>query len=218
MNEYFAAHPEMMLGEMRMDGRMYGRGEPTLVGHDRPLADQLAEAVARFPTAVFRAETRRTSSQALAQSFPAPEHIKPNAFAVVDELSYAHRFTPRQPRSNWSRTNIQHVERLKKAGRMSPAGLAAYAARQPERSGVYSFENAPRQLTTADEKQFKADKTAWEFFQGQPPGYQRTATWWVVSARKAETHARRLGQLMADSRAGRRPGPASGSKQGNNPA
>jgi N12 class adenine-specific DNA methylase len=85
VNEYFAAHPEMMLGEMRMEGRMYGRGEPTLVGHARPLADQLSEVITRFPQAVFRAETRRTSPQALAQSFPAPEHIKPNAFALVND-------------------------------------------------------------------------------------------------------------------------------------
>jgi hypothetical protein len=49
VNEYFAARPEMMLGEMRLEGRMYGRGEPTLVGNDRPLAEQLAEAIARLP-------------------------------------------------------------------------------------------------------------------------------------------------------------------------
>jgi N12 class adenine-specific DNA methylase len=85
VNEYFVAHPEMMLGEMRLEGRMYGRGEATLVGTDRPLADQLTEAIARFPQAVFRAETRRTSPQALAQSFPVPEHIKPNAFALVND-------------------------------------------------------------------------------------------------------------------------------------
>ena len=29
----------------------------------------------------------------------------------ADELSYTHRFTPRQPRSNWSKLNIQHVDR-----------------------------------------------------------------------------------------------------------
>src|SRR5438034_4752100 len=64
----------------------------------------------------------------------------------VDELSYTHRFTPRRPKSNWSRINIQHVERLKKAGCMTAAGLEAYAAREPQRSGVYSFEHAPRKL------------------------------------------------------------------------
>src|ERR1043166_9644986 len=73
----------------------------------------------------------------------------------VDELSYTHRFTPRRPKSNWSPLNIRHVERLNKAGRMMPAGPKAYAAREPERSGAYSFENAPRKLPATDEKQFK---------------------------------------------------------------
>ena len=131
----------------------------------------------------------------------------------VDELSYTHRFTPRKPKSNWSRINIQHVERLKMAGRMTLAGLEAYAAREPERSGFYSFENAPRRLAAADEKQFKADKTAWEFFQQQPPGYQRLAIWWVVSAKKPETRARRLGQLIAESRNAHRLGQLSASNK-----
>jgi uncharacterized protein YdeI (YjbR/CyaY-like superfamily) len=131
----------------------------------------------------------------------------------VDELSYTHRCTPRKPRSNWSRINIQHVERLKKAGRMTPAGLKAYAARESERVGAYSVENSPRKLPAADEKQFKRDKTAWEFFQQQPPGYQRLAIWWVVSAKKPETRARRLGQLIAGSRCARRLGQVSGSNK-----
>ena len=131
----------------------------------------------------------------------------------VDDLSYTHRFTPRKPKSNWSRINLQHVERLKQAGRMTAAGLKAYAAREPERSGRYSFENAPRKLAPADEKLFRADKDAWEFFQRQPPGYQRIAIWWVISAKKPETRARRLGQLIATSRNGRRLGQVSGSNR-----
>ena len=124
----------------------------------------------------------------------------------VDDLSFTQRFTPRKPRSIWSRININHVERLKKTGRMVPAGLKAFAAREPERSGVYSFENAPRKLATADQRQFKADKAAWQFFQQQPPGYQRLAIWYVVSAKKPETRERRLARLITDSRTGRRLG------------
>jgi uncharacterized protein YdeI (YjbR/CyaY-like superfamily) len=131
----------------------------------------------------------------------------------VDELSYTHRFTPRQPRSNWSKLNIQHVERLKKAGRITAAGLKAYAARIPARSGIYSFENAPRTLTPADEQQFKADKIAWEFFRQQPAGYQRLVIWRTVSAKKPETRARRLAQLIAESRKGRRLGQVSGANK-----
>ena len=129
----------------------------------------------------------------------------------VDALSYTHRLTPRRPKSKWSLINIQHVKRLRKAGRMTPVGLEAFAARAPERSGTYSFENAPRRLAGADAERLKADPIAWEFFRKQPPGYRRTALWWVVSAKKPETRARRLGQLIAESRDQRRLGQLSGS-------
>ncbi len=122
----------------------------------------------------------------------------------VDDLSYTHRFTPRKPKSTWSRINIQHAERLKRAGRMMAAGLKALAARDPKKSGIYSFENAARELSPADERRFKADRVAWKFFQQQPPGYRRTAIWWVVSAKKGETRARRLSRLIEDSGNGRR--------------
>ncbi len=85
VNEYFAAHPEMMLGEMRLEGRMYGRGEPTLASNGRPLAECLAEAVALLPRDVFKVEQRKVGSPNLALSFPAPDHIKPNAYALVND-------------------------------------------------------------------------------------------------------------------------------------
>ena len=122
----------------------------------------------------------------------------------VDQFSYQHRLTPRTAKSIWSRINIQHAERLIKTGRMTPAGRKASAARDPKWSEVYSFENAPRQLPPAGERRFRADRTAWDFFQRQPPGYRRVATFWVVSAKKTETQTRRLEQLIADSRSGRR--------------
>jgi N12 class adenine-specific DNA methylase len=64
---------------------MYGRGEPTLVSNRRDLAEQLAEAIALLPRDVFKPESRRVVPPTLAQSFPAPEHLKPNAYALVNE-------------------------------------------------------------------------------------------------------------------------------------
>ena len=85
VNEYFVAYPEMMLGEMRLEGRMYGRSEPTLAGNGRPLGEALAEAIALLPCDVFQPEVRRVVPPTLAQSFPVPEHIKPNAYALVND-------------------------------------------------------------------------------------------------------------------------------------
>ena len=61
----------------------------------------------------------------------------------LDADAFSIRFTPRRPRSIWSLVNVAHVERLMAAGRMQPAGLAAFAARTPERTGIYSFEQEP---------------------------------------------------------------------------
>jgi uncharacterized protein YdeI (YjbR/CyaY-like superfamily) len=123
----------------------------------------------------------------------------------VDGESFAIRFTPRRPRSIWSAVNLRHIERLKKDGRLAPPGLAAFAARDPKRSGLYSFENRPRGLAPEYEKRFKANPHAWAYWQSRPPSYQRTACFWVMSAKKEETRERRLGELIASSAQGRPP-------------
>ena len=122
----------------------------------------------------------------------------------VGEDSYTHRFTPRRARSIWSTINTKRAEALRELGRMMPAGLKTFTERDVKRSGVYSFENRPRQLDEVCEQKFKANQTAWEFFQTQPPGYRRTASWWVLSAKKEETRLRRLRQLIHDSTRGSR--------------
>ncbi len=122
----------------------------------------------------------------------------------VDAASYMQRFTPRRAKSVWSAVNIKRVEQLKRAGLMHPAGEKVFAHRDPKRTGLYSFENQPQSLPPALEKRFRAKRKAWEFFQAQPPGYRRTAIWWVVSAKRDETKERRLQTLIEDSAAGRR--------------
>ena len=124
----------------------------------------------------------------------------------VDELSFTQRFTPRKLTSAWSLINIGHVERLTKAGRMMPSGLKAFAARTAAKSGIYSFENRPRELSPELQRRFKADKAAWKFFEQQPPGYQRLMIFWVMSAKRDETRLRRLTRLIADSKRFRRVG------------
>lgn len=121
----------------------------------------------------------------------------------VDDESYTIRVTPRKPRSVWSAINLKRVEELTKMGLMHPAGLAVFQARDPKKSGLYSFENRPQKLAPKYEKKLRANKTAWEFFQAQPPWYRRTASWWVLSAKKEETRLKRLATLIADSAQGK---------------
>ena len=121
----------------------------------------------------------------------------------IDEDSYMNRITPRKRGSNWSTVNIRRVHELIAEGRMQPAGMRAFEARTASRSSVYSFEQEREDVTLplAYAKRFKGNKTAWKFFQSLPAGYQRTATWWVISAKQEATRERRLDTLIADSEA-----------------
>ena len=128
----------------------------------------------------------------------------------LNETSYVQRFTPRKPRSIWSLINVNHVERLKKEGRMYPAGLEAYARRDPKRTGIYSFENEPHKLAPAYEKKFRQNKSAWKFFEDQPPYYKKLMIFRIMSGKKEETRLRRLEQLIETSAQGKRIGPLTG--------
>jgi uncharacterized protein YdeI (YjbR/CyaY-like superfamily) len=122
----------------------------------------------------------------------------------IDDVSYTIRFTPRKRGSNWSAVNIRRVGELKKLGLMQPGGLKAFEQRTAEKSAIYSYENAPKELPAADEKKFRANKKAWTYFNAQPPSYRRVAIHWVVSAKREETRARRLALLIDDSSQERR--------------
>jgi uncharacterized protein YdeI (YjbR/CyaY-like superfamily) len=124
----------------------------------------------------------------------------------IDDVRYSIRFTPRKRISNWSAINIARVAELTALGLMEPAGLRAFAQRREDKSAIYSYENAVRTLSPADEKTFRARRKAWEFFNAQPPSYRRVAIYWISSAKKEETRARRLATLIEDSANERRLG------------
>ena len=119
--------------------------------------------------------------------------------------SYKIRFTPRRPTSIWSKVNLERVAELTALGLMHPAGMAAFEARKPGKSGLYSFEQeAPPELSPAQQKLLRASKPAARYFEAAAPSYQRAAIWWVISAKQAATRERRLAQLIKDSAEGRR--------------
>ena len=144
------------------------------------------------------------------QSITYPESVdEALCFGWIDGIGYrisdevhANRFTPRTKRSNWSVANVRRVGELTAEGRMHPAGLAAFEARTPERTGVYSYENRPADLPSVYLKQLRSNADAWRFWQAQSPSYRRAATWWVVSAKLEATRERRLATLIEDSAAG----------------
>ncbi len=90
------------------------------------------------------------------------------------------------------------------AGTDAPAGLAAFARREEARSAVYSYEQRHEaRLSEEQEAEFQANPAAWSYFESQRPSYRKAAIWWVTSAKREETKAKRLATLISDSAEGR---------------
>lgn len=120
----------------------------------------------------------------------------------LGDEAYTIRFTPRRKGSIWSNVNVARYEALTADGLMTPAGVRAYEENKG-RQGVYSYENALRELTAAETRQFRANRPAWADWEKRPPSYRKAVLHWIASAKKEETRARRLATLIADSTAGR---------------
>ena len=122
----------------------------------------------------------------------------------VDDLRYTIRFTPRRQGSIWSAVNIKRARELSEKGLMKPRGVAAFAARKENRSGIYSYEQRSANLDGAYEKRLRRNKAAWDFFYAQPPSYRKTIGWWIVSAKQEATRLKRLEKLIRQSARGER--------------
>lgn len=119
----------------------------------------------------------------------------------IDKDSYQIRFTPRKLTSIWSAVNIKKIETLTKLGLIQPAGLKIFENRKENESQIYSDENAEVKFCFEFEKQFKANKMAWKYFQSLALSYRKHSTYWVISAKQETTKLKRLNELIADSQA-----------------
>jgi uncharacterized protein YdeI (YjbR/CyaY-like superfamily) len=117
----------------------------------------------------------------------------------IDKDSYYIRFTPRKSTSIWSAINIAKVEALTKQGLMHPSGLASFTNRTESKSKIYAHEKEEVKFPIHFEKQFKANKRAWNYFQSLAPSYRKPSANWVMSAKQETTRIKRLNELIADS-------------------
>ena len=121
----------------------------------------------------------------------------------LGEEAYTIRFTPRRKGSIWSKVNVERFEALKVVGLMKPAGERAYEENK-HKSGVYAYENEQKTLSSEEERQFRDNDAAWADWDKRPAGYRRSALHWITSAKRPETRAKRLAELIKVSAQGRR--------------
>jgi uncharacterized protein YdeI (YjbR/CyaY-like superfamily) len=115
-----------------------------------------------------------------------------------DEGSMRQRFTPRRPKSAWSRRNVEHVARLTAEGRMMPAGQAAVdAARADGRWDVAYAGPAAAEYPADLAEALSTNPTAkamWDVLTSQN---RYAITYRVGQAKRPETRARRIAEYVA---------------------
>ena len=123
----------------------------------------------------------------------------------LDARRYALLFTPRNPKSPWSRPNKERVERLVRDGRMAQAGrLIVEQAKQNGAWTVYDpIEDlvVPQDLAAA----LSAEESAERNFQAMTVGVKKKVLWWIASAVRPDTRARRIARTAAAAARNRSP-------------
>lgn len=115
-----------------------------------------------------------------------------------DEKSWLRRFTPRRPRSPWSKRNIEHVNRLTAAGRMKPAGLQEAEAAKKDGRWDKAYDPQGAMEMPADFLQALAkDKKAKAFFESLNRANRYAIAWRLQTAKRPETRARRMQAILA---------------------
>ncbi len=123
---------------------------------------------------------------------------------TLDDERALQLVTPRRPRSPWSRSNKQRVARLEAAGRLGPRGREVIEAARS--NGWWTIYDAVEDLREPDDLTASLDaspaaRTTWDGFLFSA---RKQMLWWVISAVKPETRARRIARVVADAAEGRR--------------
>ena len=114
----------------------------------------------------------------------------------IDDQAYVQRITPRKARSNWSKRNTEHAERLIRQGRMTESGLvhirAAKADGRWQKAYMVSEMKVPSDFLAALESEPKAKL----FFETLNKSSRSTIAYGLISAKKPATRQRRFAKFM----------------------
>lgn len=112
-----------------------------------------------------------------------------------DESSYQY-FSPRKPKSNWSKSNRDRVKKLTEAGLMTESGqkLIDHAKKSGTWDALVQVENSviPEDL----QKLFNKNKTAQKHFKAFSNSVKRMILEWILSAKRPETRAKRIEETV----------------------
>jgi uncharacterized protein YdeI (YjbR/CyaY-like superfamily) len=114
-----------------------------------------------------------------------------------DEKSWLQKFTPRRERSIWSKRNIEHIERLNKAGRMQPSGIKEVEKAKADGRWKKAYDS-PSAMNAPDDflKRLSKNKKAEKFFNSLNKTNRYSINWRLQTAKKPETREKRMMQIL----------------------
>ncbi len=114
-----------------------------------------------------------------------------------DDKSWLRKFTPRRPKSVWSKRNIEHVNRLSDAGKMKPAGLKEVAAAKADGRWGRAYDSPGAMQVPGDFlKELSKNKKARAFFETLNKANTYAIAWRLQTAKKPETRAKRMQAIL----------------------
>lgn len=115
-----------------------------------------------------------------------------------DENSWLRKFTPRRPKSIWSKRNIEHINRLTQAGRMKPAGLKEVEAAKSDDRWERAYDSPSAMQVPEDFlRELSKNKKAKTFFETLNKTNTYAIAWRLQTAKKPETREKRLKAILA---------------------
>jgi uncharacterized protein YdeI (YjbR/CyaY-like superfamily) len=126
---------------------------------------------------------------------------------TLDDERYMQKYTPRNKTSRWSDLNRKRAEKMIKAGKMTDAGMVKID--EAKKSGRWDQAySSQRQFEMPPElkEALKKNKIAWDNFNNFAPSYRTMYMGWVASAKKPETRAKRVREVVERSARNEKPG------------
>jgi len=122
-----------------------------------------------------------------------------------DEVSWLQRFTPRRPRSAWSKRNRDHVARLEAEGRMQPSGRAQVEAAKADGRWDRAYDSPATAAVPIDFlRELRRHKGALAHFRTLSRANVFAIVYRLQTAKRPETRTRRLALLVQMMKEGRR--------------
>ncbi len=115
----------------------------------------------------------------------------------IDKLSYKQHFTPRRPKSIWSKRNIEHIARLTAEGRMKPSGLREAEAAKTDGRWVEAYDS-PANMVLPDDfmAELSKDEKALAFYESLGRANKYAICWRLQTSKRPETREKRKKEIL----------------------